>query len=167
MLSCMPFCGGKAVNKKRTPDSVWHKRLGRHWILENAAKIFVTTIIAATRVYRYTVELFNRWIPIPQSARKKRWIRLIHRRRSGGFWYYLEKRICGRLQKETDVPCAPIYTYDYRGLLFRVLYRTAASIWCFMRWTETVARFFRAIRGLLQRTNTGGRPGRPLPPMII
>jgi hypothetical protein len=97
MLSCMPFCGGKAVNKKRTPDSVWHKRLGRHWIpLENAAKIFVATYNSSdTKVYRYTVELFQPVDPNRlQSATEKALDSFdLYRAtiRRGFFWYYLEE----------------------------------------------------------------------------
>lgn len=155
MLSCMPFCGGKAVNKKRTPDSVWHKRLGRHWIpLENAAKIFVATYNSSdTKVYRYTVELFQPVDPNRlQSATEKALDSFdLYRAtiRRGFFWYYLEEtHLRPIVQKETDVPCAPIYTYDYRGLLFRVLYRDCRihlEVFHALSDGNGSLRFFRAI----------------------
>lgn len=115
---------------KTKPPSKWVDRLGRRWIpLENASKIFLATYNTVdTKVYRYTVELFEDVDPdrLQQATDKAFDSFDLYRAsvRRGFFWYYLEEtELRPVVALETDVPCAPIYTHDERGLLFRVLYR--------------------------------------------
>lgn len=43
--------------------------------------------------------------------------------RRGFFWYFFEKsKLQPRVQEEQDSPCLPIYHYDHKHLLFKVLY---------------------------------------------
>lgn len=116
--------------RRTYPDSVWYQILGKRWLpLENASKIFLATYNAVdTKVYRYTAVLREQVDPVKlQKATEMAFddfdlYRGVLRR--GFFWYYIEESdLRPEVQYETDVPCALLYTNDYRGLLFRVLYR--------------------------------------------
>ena len=154
-MRCIVLYGAKTVHKKRPHESVWHEKLGRHWIpLENASKIFVATYNSSdTKVYRYTVELYEEVDPVRLQQATDRALDAFDLYRAtirrGLFWYYLEETDLPLIvRKETDVPCAPLYTHDYRGLLFRVLYRDCRihlEVFHALSDGNGSLRFFRAI----------------------
>lgn len=118
------------MTQKEAGRPVWRERLGKHWIpLENASKIFLATYNGIdTKVYRYTVELKNEVDPdrlqraVDKAYDDFDWFHATIRR--GIFWYYFEDSdLRPVVALEKDVPCSLLYTPDYRGLLFRVLYR--------------------------------------------
>lgn len=110
-------------------DSRWMERFGKRWLpLENASKIFLATFDEVdTKVYRFTVALKEEVDPVQlQKAVDFAFDQMdLYRAsiRRGVFWYYFqESTLRPVVKKETDVPCASIYSFDYQGLLFRVLY---------------------------------------------
>lgn len=115
--------------KARLNESRWMPRFGRRWIpLENASKIFLATFDEIdTKVYRFTVGLKAEVDPerlqraVDYAFDHMDLYRASIRR--GIFWYYFEESpLRPVVKQEKDVPCASIYSFEYRGLLFRVLY---------------------------------------------
>lgn len=118
------------MSRRTHKESVWYKKVGRRWLtLDNAGKIFLATYNTIdTKVYRYTAVLEDKVDPVKlQKALDEAFDQFpIYRAvvRRGIFWYYLEEsNLRPRVQEESQVPCGLLYTHDYRGLLFRVIYR--------------------------------------------
>lgn len=101
----------------------------KKWVrLDNASNIFLAARNEIdTKVFRLSAEMTERVDPILlQSALVSTYkaYPLFHNvLRRGVFWYYLEERSgTPRVKPETGPPCAPLYHYDKREFLFRVLY---------------------------------------------
>lgn len=101
----------------------------KKWVkLDNASNIFLAARNETdTKVFRLSAEMTEMVDPVLlQSALQETYkaYPLFHNvLRRGLFWYYLEERQgTPRVRLETEPPCAPIYHYDRREFLFRVLY---------------------------------------------
>ena len=101
----------------------------KKWVrLDNASNIFLAARNETdTKVFRLSAEMTEVVDPVLlQSALKETYkdYPLFHNvLRRGIFWYYLEERRgIPKVQPETAPPCSPIYHYDKREFLFRVLY---------------------------------------------
>ncbi|MDZ7836119.1 MAG: hypothetical protein U5K84_13110 [Alkalibacterium sp.] len=101
----------------------------KKWVrLDNASNIFLAARNETdTKVFRLSAEMTEVIDPVLlQSALKQTYkdYPLFHNvLRRGIFWYYLEERQgTPKVQPETAPPCSPIYHYDKREFLFRVLY---------------------------------------------
>lgn len=99
------------------------------WVrLDNASNIFLAARNETdTKVFRLSAEMTEIVDPVLlQSALQETYkaYPLFHNvLRRGIFWYYLEEREgTPKVQPETSPPCSPIYHYDKREFLFRVLY---------------------------------------------
>lgn len=102
----------------------------RKWIrLDNASNIFVAARNDTdTKVFRLTAEMSEEVdSALLQKALNHTYEEypLFHNvLRRGIFWYYLEETDrMPKVRLETEPPCSPIYHYDKREFLFRVLYR--------------------------------------------
>ncbi|MFO8069634.1 MAG: alcohol acetyltransferase [Alkalibacterium sp.] len=101
----------------------------KRWVrLDNASNIFLAARNETdTKVFRLSAEMTEIIDPVLlQSALQATYKEypLFHNvLRRGIFWYYLEERLgTPKVQPETSPPCSPIYHYDKREFLFRVLY---------------------------------------------
>lgn len=101
----------------------------RNWMdLDNASTIFPSVLNTTdTKVFRFTATIIDNIDPILlQKALEQTYnhFPLYHSViRRGFFWYYFEDSdLIPVVQKETTAPCMPLYHYDQRNLLFRVLY---------------------------------------------
>ncbi|OJF97143.1 hypothetical protein [Alkalibacterium sp. 20] len=101
----------------------------KRWVkLDNASNIFLAARSETdTKVFRLSAEMTEVIDPVLlQSALQETYktYPLFHNvLRRGIFWYYLEERVgTPKVQPETSPPCSPIYHYDKREFLFRVLY---------------------------------------------
>ncbi|WP_208560751.1 alcohol acetyltransferase [Marinilactibacillus kalidii] len=101
----------------------------RNWVrLDNASNIFLAAKNDIdTKVFRLSAELEGTVNPrVLQRAldivyKQYALYRSVLRR--GLFWYYLEEsNLRPVVRPETQSPCAPIYHFDRKELLFRVLY---------------------------------------------
>lgn len=99
------------------------------WVrLDNASNIFLAARNETdTKVFRLSAEMTEVVDPVLlQSALQETYktYPLFHNvLRRGIFWYYLEERRgTPKVQLETGPPCSPIYHYDKREFLFRILY---------------------------------------------
>jgi len=102
----------------------------KRWIrLDNASNMFLASQNDIdTKVFRLSAEMTNIVDPVLLQAALDRVYKdypLFHNTlRRGIFWYYLEEwEGKARVRLETKPPCSPIYHFDRRNLLFRVLYR--------------------------------------------
>ncbi|SFC49847.1 Alcohol acetyltransferase [Alkalibacterium subtropicum] len=101
----------------------------KKWVrLDNASNIFLAARNETdTKVFRLSAEMTEVVDPVLlQSALQKTFkvYPLFHNvLRRGIFWYYLEEsQGTPKVKPETDPPCSPLYHYDKREFLFRVLY---------------------------------------------
>lgn len=96
--------------------------------LDNAAKIFPPTSSKQdSNVFRFTCELYETVDPqVLQHALDRTIVRFPFYKsilKRGMFWYYLEESQQRPIVKEeNESPCAPLYSADRPGLLFRVCY---------------------------------------------
>ncbi len=100
------------------------------WVrLDHASNIFLAARNSRdTKVFRLTAELEDEVDPVLlQRALDKTYAQylLYHSvLRRGFFWYYLEMSdLKPQVAPELLPPCAPIYHFDHKELLFRVIYR--------------------------------------------
>ncbi len=101
----------------------------KKWVrLDNASNIFLAARNETdTKVFRLSAEMTEVIDPVLLQAALQETYKaypLFHNvLRRGIFWYYLEERQgTPRVQLETGPPCKPLYHYDRREFLFRVLY---------------------------------------------
>lgn len=101
----------------------------KKWVrLDNASNIFLAARNETdTKVFRLSAEMTEVVDPVLlQSALQETYKEypLVHNvLRRGVFWYYLEERMgTPKVKLETEPPCSPLYHYDKREFLFRVLY---------------------------------------------
>ncbi|SEI85088.1 Alcohol acetyltransferase [Alkalibacterium gilvum] len=101
----------------------------KKWVrLDHASNIFLAAKNETdTKVFRLSAEMTEIVDPVLlQSALKETYkaYPLFHNvLRRGLFWYYLEEdEGLPKVKPETAPPCSPLYHYDRRELLFRVLY---------------------------------------------
>ncbi|WP_368645552.1 alcohol acetyltransferase [Alkalibacterium putridalgicola] len=101
----------------------------KKWVrLDNASNIFLAARNETdTKVFRLSAEMTEVVDPVLlQSALQETYKEypLFHNvLRRGIFWYYLEERRgTPKVKLETEPPCSPLYHYDKREFLFRVLY---------------------------------------------
>lgn len=101
----------------------------KKWVrLDNASNIFLAARNETdTKVFRLSAEMTEVVDPVLlQSALQETYKEypLFHNvLRRGVFWYYLEERRgTPKVKLETEPPCSPLYHYDKREFLFRVLY---------------------------------------------
>lgn len=101
----------------------------KNWVrLDNASNIFLAARNETdTKVFRLSAEMTEMVDPVLlQSALLETYkaYPLFHNvLRRGIFWYYLEERMdTPKVKPETGPPCSPLYHYDNREFLFRVLY---------------------------------------------
>lgn len=101
----------------------------KEWVrLDNASNIFLAAMSTTdTKVFRLSAELQDAVDPdILQEALDKIYAqyRLFHSvLRRGIFWYYLQQsEIQPHVMSDSMEPCAQLYHFDQRELLFRVIY---------------------------------------------
>lgn len=101
----------------------------KNWVrLDNASKIFVATMSSKdSKVFRITAELKDEVVPeLLQEALDVTYehFPLYHSvLRRGIFWYYLEDSdLTPKVQPDRQNPAQPLYQFESRNLLFRVLY---------------------------------------------
>lgn len=101
----------------------------RNWVrLDNASNIFLAAKNDVdTKVFRLSAELEGtinpRILQRALDAVYKQYALYRSVLRRGLFWYYLEEsNLRPVVRPETKPPCAPIYHFDRKELLFRVLY---------------------------------------------
>ncbi len=102
----------------------------KKWVrLDNASNIFLAARTETdTKVFRLSAEMAHSVdVSLLQQALDSTYEKYVLYHsvlRRGLFWYYLEESDLHPLViPETQPPCAQIYHYDRRELLFRVLYR--------------------------------------------
>ncbi len=96
--------------------------------LENASIAFPSLVTSRdSKVFRLTAVLTDKIKPdllqqaLDQTYRHFPLYQTVIRR--GFFWYFFEEsKLQPRVQKEQESPCLPIYHYDHKHLLFKVLY---------------------------------------------
>ena len=101
----------------------------KEWVkLDNASNIFLAARSDLdTKVFRLTANMDHAVDPfVLQKALDQtleKFILYSSVLRRGFFWYYLQQSdLKAFVKEETEIPCAQIYHYDRRELLYRVLY---------------------------------------------
>lgn len=101
----------------------------KEWVrLDNASNIFLAAMSTIdTKVFRLSGELHDEINPeLLQQALEKVYAQypLYHSvLRRGFFWYYLQRsNIQPQVVPDTLKPCSPLYHFDEKELLFRVIY---------------------------------------------
>lgn len=108
-------------NKETTNQKGWVR-------LDNASNIFLAAMSTTdTKVFRLSAEMENEVDSILlQQALEKTYAQymLYHSvLRRGIFWYYLQQTtIQPRVVPDVLTPCSPLYHFDQKELLFRVIY---------------------------------------------
>lgn len=107
----------------------WKYSNNKKWVrLDNASNIFLAAMSNRdSKVFRTSAELTDTVDPeILQRALDKVYeeYRLYHSvLRRGFFWYYLEESdLKAKVSLDNKSPCEPLYHFDRRELLFRVVY---------------------------------------------
>lgn len=101
----------------------------KNWVrLDNASNIFLAAMTNRdSKVFRISAEVSETVDPdLLQKALNKVYEEYILYHsvlRRGFFWYYLEQSdLKPRVELDTKPPCEPLYHFDRRNLLFRVVY---------------------------------------------
>lgn len=101
----------------------------KKWVrLDNASNIFLAAMSNRdTKVFRISAEVDDTVDPdlLQQALNKVYDQNILYHSvlRRGFFWYYLEESdLKPQVELDTNTPCRPLYYFDRRNLLFRVLY---------------------------------------------
>ncbi len=101
----------------------------KEWVkLDNASNIFLaarsdldTKVFRLTATLKKDIDSYVLQKALDQTLKKFILYRSVLRR--GFFWYYLQMSdLKAVVEEEKEIPCAQIYHYDRRELLYRVLY---------------------------------------------
>lgn len=101
----------------------------KKWVrLDNASNIFLAAMSNRdSKVFRISAEVTDTVDPdlLQQALNKVFEENLLYHSvlRRGFFWYYLEESdLKPKVEADTNTPCRPLYFFDRRNLLFRVMY---------------------------------------------
>ena len=101
----------------------------KNWVrLDNASNIFLAAMSNRdSKVFRISAEVTDTVDPdlLQQALNKVFEQNLLYHSvlRRGFFWYYLEESdLKPKAEPDTNTPCRPLYFFDRRNLLFRVMY---------------------------------------------
>ncbi|MFL2128082.1 MAG: alcohol acetyltransferase [Ruoffia tabacinasalis] len=101
----------------------------KNWVrLDNASNIFLAAMSNRdSKVFRISAEVTDTVDPdlLQQALNKVFEQNLLYHSvlRRGFFWYYLEESdLKPKVEPDTNTPCRPLYFFDRRNLLFRVMY---------------------------------------------
>lgn len=101
----------------------------KQWVrLDNASNIFLAAMSNRdSKVFRISAEMTETVDPdlLQQALNQVYAENLLYHSvlRRGFFWYYLEESdLKPKIEADTNTPCRPLYFFDRKNLLFRVLY---------------------------------------------